>query len=133
MVGEDAQGKFRLSRVSKARLGTCHPLLVDLVEEALATSPLDFTVLCGYRGKDEQDLAVAQGNSKVKWPNSKHNSLPSRAVDLAPYPVDWDDLGRFRQLATHVMMTAQRMEIGLRWGGNFRFVDMPHFELQDIH
>ena len=40
----------------------------------------DCTILCGYRGKEEQEKAVSEGNSKLHYPHSKHNYNPSCAV-----------------------------------------------------
>jgi hypothetical protein len=72
-----------LSNSSKEKLDTCDPQLIKLVNEAIKY--FDFTVICGHRNKEDQDKAVAAGNSKTPWPTSPHNSLPSRAVDLYPY------------------------------------------------
>lgn len=133
----------KFGRHSLARLSTCHQDLQHVLTEAIATGP-DFTVLCGHRGKAEQDAACAAGLSKTPFPTSRHNSLPSMAVDIAPYPVDWNDYDRFRALADHILLTAARLGVPLRWGGDWdgdgktrsdgdtdeRFVDLPHFELK---
>ena len=42
--------------------------------------------------------ARREGRSKLSWLESKHNCEPSRAVDIAPYPIDWDDRERFSHL-----------------------------------
>jgi hypothetical protein len=90
----------------------------------------DFTVLCGHRGEEEQTRAYEAGNSKLRYPMSKHNSEPSMAVDIAPYPIDWDDIGRFQELAAIVLEEAALAKIPLRWGGNWKnFKDYPHYEL----
>lgn len=75
----------------------------------------------------------------MKWPKSKHNSQPSLAVDVAPYPIDWKDERRFILFAGFVMGIAKAKGINLRWGGdwngNFRvgddgkLFDAPHFEM----
>ena len=83
-------------------------------------------------------MAFLRGNSKVQFPNSKHNSLPSLAVDAAPYPIDWNDKKRFALFAGFVLGIAATKGIRLRWGGDWnmnyitldnRFDDLPHFEL----
>ena len=117
----------RFSRRSMAKLMTCHPSLREVLLEAIKV--YDFSVLCGHRGKEDQNRAVAEGNSRLSWPNSKHNSDPSMAVDLAPYPIDWDDLERFYYLATVVLAVACRKQIPLVWGGHWKMKDHPHFEL----
>ena len=125
--------KFSLS--SKQRLATCHPDLRRVCEALIKT--FDFAVVCGYRDKADQDKAVAEGKSKAKWPSSAHNKLPSRAVDLVPYPVDWSNIGRFKQLAAAFMAVANllkdRGEITseFAWGGNWKKLkDYPHFEIK---
>lgn len=131
----------RLGAVSQQRLDTCHPRLKLLVEEVSRRVPpeLDFTVLCGYRGEREQAEAVAAGRSTKAWPTSQHNSAPSHAVDLAPYPIDWTDDARFAVLAGFVLATAVELGIKIRWGGDWnqngrtrdeRLKDFPHFELR---
>lgn len=124
------------SQVSKDRLATCHPKLQALLNEAI--KHYDFTVLCGHRGKDEQDAAYNSGRSKVRWPDSKHNRTPSLAVDVAPYPVDWSDLDRFRRLAWFLkglgLGLGADLRLGADWDGDNditdqTFHDLPHVEL----
>jgi len=113
---------------SRARLDTCDPRLQEIMDEAI--KQIDFSVLCGYRSETEQNQAFASGNSKLKYPQSKHNSMPSKAVDIAPWPIDWNDLGRFRKLAETVKSIAAERGIDIEWGGDWTsFQDMPHFEL----
>jgi peptidoglycan L-alanyl-D-glutamate endopeptidase CwlK len=127
----------KFGKTSMKRLQTCHPDIARVLEQAIKNGP-DFSILCGHRTQAEQDKVVADGMSKVAWPNSKHNSTPSMAVDIVPYPVDWNDTNRFRVLAGYVLGIADAMGISLRWGGDWsrdfsekdeRFRDMPHFEL----
>lgn len=116
------------SKRSRDRLRTCRPELQDLFNEVV--KEFDCTILCGHRDADEQHSAVVKGFSKVDWPNSKHNTLPSCAVDVAPYPIDWEDIERFNRFAAFVKQTAERMGIEVRWGGNFKsFYDGPHWEV----
>lgn len=115
---------------SAARLLTCHHDLQRLFNEVI--KHVDCTILCGHRGEQEQNEAYALGHSKVRFPNSKHNPNPSMAVDVAPYPVDWNDLNRFREFAVIVKECAARMGIKVRHGGDWKgFPDWPHWELVD--
>lgn len=125
---------------STRELETCHPRLRQLFKEVV--KHFDCAVICGRRGKAAQDLAVAQGFSKVEWPNSKHNTaegVPSLAVDVVPYPIDWDDKKRFYHFAGYVRGVAQTMGLQIRWGGDWdgdkdlndqTFIDLPHFEFK---
>ena len=76
----------------------------------------DFTILETHRGKTTQNKYYKQGKSKLKYPESKHNCLPSLAVDIAPYPVDWEDTKRFYYLAGIIMSLADYHNVKLRWG-----------------
>lgn len=95
-------------------------------------------ILCGHRWQAEQDQAFRDGKSKLKWPQGKHNTLPSQTVDIAPYPVDWIVTHAFARLAGYIQCVADSMGIAIRWGGDWnqngktkdeRFLDFPHFEL----
>lgn len=124
------------SNLSEKRLSTCAQPLQDLLREAI--KHVDFTVLYGHRGQDEQDDAYRSGASTLKWPLSKHNQSPSLAVDVAPYPIDWNDTARFARLFGFIERIAQEKGIKIRWGADWnnnyrtkdeRLVDMPHIEL----
>ncbi len=134
------------SRTSADRLATCHPELQRLFNEVV--KHVDCTVLCGHRGEAEQNQAVKDGTSKTPWPQSKHNVSPSLAVDVAPWPVDWGNVGtpaqrasaiaRFRMFSGFVLGVASQLGIKVRSGGDWdmdfdlgdqQFVDLPHFEL----
>lgn len=117
-----------LSAISISRLKECHPDIQKVVE--LAASRFPMSVLEGHRGQVAQDKAYAAGTSKAKWPESKHNKMPSEAVDLAPVPLDWKNLPRFKKMAEVVLQAATDLGVPMVWGGNFKsFTDMPHFEL----
>lgn len=131
----------KFSKLSEERLATCHPELQRVMREAIRY--VDFSVIEGHRGKAAQDAAYAKGNSKVRYPNGKHNKAPSLAVDIAPYPIDWSNnakaLERFVYVAGFVMCSARRLGVKVRWGGDWSpdddmrnegtFRDYPHFEL----
>jgi hypothetical protein len=129
------QPKYKFGRASLERLETCHPHL-QLICRMLANYQ-DTSILCGHRGRAAQNAAYPK-YSKVQWPNSKHNSNPSVAVDISPWPINWEDVGRFRVQAGRFIQIADMLEIPVRWGGDFngdgltndRFIDLPHFELQ---
>ena len=92
----------------------------------------------GHRNQEDQEEMYEQGRSQLRYPKSKHNSLPSKAVDVAPYPIDWNDRERFTLFAGFVLGTAETMGVKLRWGGDWNrnwetadnsFDDLVHFEL----
>jgi hypothetical protein len=126
----------KYSQKSKDRLATCAQPLQDLFNEII--KHYDCTIVCGTRSKEDQDKAYAAGRSKVQYPNSKHNTFPSVAVDVVPYPIDWNDFNRFYMFVGIVRGFAAMMGIKIRcgadWDGDMEvkdqnFHDLPHFEL----
>lgn len=129
------------SKTSADRLATCHQKLQDVFNEVIRTH--DCMVLCGHRTKTEQEQAFSAKppRSKVHFPNSRHNSLPSHAVDVIPWPFkpeDWSDRERMAEFAAVVLAVAKHQGVKMRWGGDWngnkdwrdeKFLDMPHFEL----
>ena len=120
------------SKQSLARLNSTDERLVKVFTEVVKY--FDCTILEGKRTVDRQKMLVEQGKSKTM--NSKH--LTGKAVDVAPYPIDWNDRERFTYFAGHVMGIASKMGIKLRWGGDWdrdtqvkdnSFDDLPHFEI----
>lgn len=124
---------------STKELSTVHPKLQEILNEAIKY--FDFSIIQGHRGKVEQNGLLAAGKSKLEYPKSKHNQVPSLAVDIVPYPVDWKDTRRFSVLAGIMYTIAWQRGVKIRWGGNwsrdlvigFRkngFDDLPHFEIE---
>lgn len=118
----------KFSRKSIERLESCHVDLQYVFFEVIKHR--DITILCGHRDRIDQERAFKAGNSGLTWPHSLHNKKPSRAVDVAPYPVDWDDLNAFRELGGFVLGVASQLGVELVWGGHWRRLrDYPHFQI----
>lgn len=128
---------------SLLRLSTCDARLIDLMKTAIKDSPVDFSIVCGHRNKEDQDKACAEGKSKTPFPTSKHNSFPSQAVDICPCTADgkadWNNRAAYVAIAAHVLGLAKDKGLHIRWGGDFHedgnkttndAWDMPHFELR---
>lgn len=127
----------KFGKESLAKLATCDERLQKIFKEVI--KGIDCQVLEGHRGQKAQDAAFAAGNSKLKWPKGEHNATPSRAVDVAPWPVDWKDMRRFDFFAGYVKGTAAQMGLKVRWGGDWdsdndlkdqKFNDLVHFEIE---
>ena len=151
--------KFVLSKLSLSRLKDVNPELVQVVKRAIEITPQDFMVVEGVRSKEQCYINYGKGRTvaqctakgvpaqyaqpklaKVTWLNnplsSKH--VTGKAVDLVPYPVDWNDLTKFDQVAKAMFAAADELGVSIRWGadwdndGNYREkgeYDSPHFEL----
>ena len=125
-------------RKSRERLATCDDRLQKVFNEVIKY--WDCSVLEGHRDERSQDRLYSEGKTKVRYPMGRHNSKPSRAADVVPYPVDWKARERFHFFSGFVLGVARRMGITLRWGGDWnmnfevddnKFDDFPHFELVD--
>lgn len=140
---------YRLSPLSRSRLKGVHPDLVRVVERAITLSAADFMVLEGVRTPERQRALYAQGRTKpgkvVTWTlNSNHFVRADgfgHAVDLAPYPLDWEGPDRFPKfdaIARAMMAAANDLGVAIRWGADWDRdgkprergeSDSPHFEL----
>ncbi len=134
---------YYLSKYSNGNLSTCVEPLQRIAHAVIQA--VDFRVICGVRGESEQTAAFNSGSSEKEYPNSKHNKVPSLAVDIVPYHrlaphVRWKDTDSFIYLAGHVLMAAQMMGFVVRWGRDWNqnddltdenFFDYAHFELME--
>ena len=120
---------FQLGKRSQEKLEQANSDLYKLVSIAIKTSPIDFSVIESVRDERSQNEAYNSGYSMLRYPNSKHNSNPSNAVDIIPYPVDWTYIDRFKQLGKHIKQVAKRLNIDIEWGGDWRtFKDYAHYQ-----
>lgn len=143
------------SQKSSDRLKTCSYDLQVILNEVV--KHFDITILEGHRGEFKQNQLLKDGKTQVKWPDGKHNSYPSKAVDISPFPVPekwgaltrnmtlkerdnaWKERLKFYQLASIVKFVADQKGIKVRWGGDWdgdgdyrdnRFEDLVHFEIR---
>lgn len=128
----------RFGAASFANLSTCDPQLIAVAEKVVLV--FDCSCIEGHRSKAAQNAAFNAGLSHLRWPNSEHNKVPSRAIHLVPYPIDWKDRDRFHYFAGYVKRVAIGLGIPLRWGGDWdgdwqtrdnAFDDLAHYELED--
>ena len=131
----------KFGRKSNLNLQTCHPDLKRLFREVVKT--YDCTVLWGHRGEDQQNEMYSSNPpiTKVQYPNSKHNSLPSKAADVAPW-INGRICFEPRQcydFAGYVKRVAEQLNIKLRRGADWdgdgdindqTFRDIIHFEIE---
>lgn len=118
----------KLSKRSIQKLNTCHSDLKRLIEAVALEEKC--AVICGFRGRYEQEKAYYEGKSRAKWGMSKHNMKPSQAVDVVPLPLDWNNIPSFEKLGAKIMQKADELGIKIKWGRDFNGLkDYPHFEL----
>ena len=123
---------YSFGKTSLKRMDGVHPLLRECAERALSYGLLDLTVppYGGLRTIDDQRQLVAKGASQTL--NSLHRKQQSgygHAIDLAPYPIDWNNITRFAMVGSLMFRAAGDMGIEIEWGGHWkRFKDYPHFQ-----
>lgn len=155
-----------LGERSRKNLLAVHPDIVRVVKRAAVDAPphLDFMVLEGVRTRTRMMEIYGQGRSvvqlqkhkipavyakpnmkKVSWLSNPFNSKHAiqhdgygHAVDLVPWPIDWNNLQRFNALARLILDSAKAEKVNLLWGcdwdndGNPREkgeTDSPHFQI----
>lgn len=154
---------YTLGQASRAKLDTVDPRLRKVVERAIEITEQDFVVLCGVRAQREQyqlyakgrhvaelraagvplDILAQPGEPKVTWTlHSRHcpdtKTGLSNAVDLCPFPIDWNHLAKFDAVSRAMRQAAREIGVSIRWGADWDDdgksrekgeSDSPHFEL----
>lgn len=130
----------KFGKRSRDRLKGVDAKLVNVLNEVVKY--FDITIIEGLRSQERQDQLVAEGLSKTKF--GKH--VQGKAVDVCPYPIDWDSRDDFHYLGGFVLAVASQMGVKVRWGGDWnasslykgqrttkdnKFDDLVHFELLD--
>lgn len=108
--------------------------LVKLCEIVGATE--DIIVVYGARTVEAEREAIASGHSALTNPlDSKHVIDPiirpkALAVDVARFPIDWNDIAGFKALGANMKLAAANMGAPIVWGGDWSHLhDYDHFEL----
>ena len=126
----------QFSQSSLDKLTQCDPRLQNLFKRIV--EKYDCTILVGFRDEANQDKAYKTGHSQLPWPQSLHNQNPSLAVDVAPYPLNWNDKDRFYHFGGYVQGVAETVGLKIRWGGDWndnrdlhdqKLFDLVHFEI----
>lgn len=155
---------YKLSERSLERLQGVHPNLIKVVKRAIEISKQDFMVLEGVRTKERCMINYGKGRTatqcsakgipttyaspseaKVTWLNNPFNSKHclqndglGHAVDLVPYPVDWNTLSKFDRIGEAMKQAAKELGVNIRWGADWDSngklrekgeSDSPHFEI----
>ena len=130
----------KFGEASKENLSTCHEDLQRLFNEVI--KHWDCSVTEGYRNEERQNKAYRGGKSKVKYPNGKHNRVPSDAVDVVPYVLGKGIVWEERECLSFggfVVGISTQLGIRIRWGGDWdgdrdvndqSFNDLVHFEIK---
>lgn len=92
---------------------------------------------CTHRPLDEQDELYALGRTKpgkvvtkAKAGRSAHNYLPSFAFDVA-FKTASNELRWDRKYFNRFAELVKQIDPEIIWGGNWRFTDLPHWEMPE--
>ena len=123
----------KFGKRSKERLKGVDRRLVSVLNELIKI--MDVTIIEGLRSEQRQEKLLKAGSTKTKF--SKH--IEGKAVDLAPYPIDWEDRDRFHYMGGMIRGIAKQLNVNVRWGGDWdsdgetkdnRFDDLVHVEIK---
>lgn len=124
---------YKFGKRSRERLKGVDARLVNVLNELIKM--MDVTVIEGLRSAERQKELLAKGATKVKY--SKH--MEGKAVDIAPYPIDWENRDGFYYMGGMVRGIAKQLNIDIRFGGDWdsdgdtkdnNFDDLVHIELR---
>ena len=124
---------YKFGKRSRDRLRGVDVRIINILNELIKI--MDVTVIEGLRSADRQKELLAKGATKVKY--SKH--MDGKAVDIAPYPIDWKDRDRFHYMGGMIRGIAKQLNVPIRWGGDWDsdgevkdtgFDDLVHIEIK---
>ena len=125
---------YKFGKRSRERLKGVDARLINVLNELIKM--MDVTIIEGVRSAKRQEELLAKGATKVKY--SKH--MEGKAVDLAPYPIKWDDRDGFYYMGGMIRGIAQQLGYKVRFGGDWdsdgdtrdnSFDDLVHMEILD--
>lgn len=134
---------YHFSDRSLSNLSTCHQDLQTLFKTVIKHR--DCTIVSGHRTPEEQNKLYKQGRETegniVTYKDgydkkSNHNHMPSRAVDVVPYPSLYSDhkeireFGNFVQGVATMLRAYGALEHDIVWGGTWDWEDSPHYEIK---
>ena len=96
---------FKFGKKSKERLKGVDVKLVNVLNELIKI--MDVTIIEGLRSEERQKELLAKGATKVKY--SKH--MEGKAVDLAPYPIDWKNRDGFHYMGGMIRGIAKQLGV----------------------
>lgn len=127
---------YRFGKRSRARLKGVDSRLVNVLNELIKI--MDVAIIEGVRSEETQYKYFLDGKSKLDGKNKKSKHQLGKAVDLAPYPINWKDNTRFYYMGGMIRGIAKQLNLKVRWGGDWdsdgetkdqTFMDLVHIEI----
>ena len=103
----------KFGKRSRERMKGVDSRLINVMNELIKL--MDVTIIEGLRTKERQEELVAKGASKTKF--SKH--IEGKALDVAPYPIDWENRDGFYYMGGMIRGIAQQLGYDIRYGGDW--------------
>jgi peptidoglycan L-alanyl-D-glutamate endopeptidase CwlK len=123
----------KFGKRSREKMRGVDSRLINVMNELIKL--MDVTIIEGLRTKERQEELVAKGASKTKF--SKH--IEGKALDLSPYPIDWENRDGFYYMGGMIRGIAQQLGYDIRYGGDWdsdgqtkdnNFDDLVHIEIK---
>jgi len=127
----------RFGKRSKERLKGVDARLQNVLNELIKI--MDVTIIEGMRSDEKQKEYFDKGKSKIDGITKKGQHQLGKAVDLAPYPIDWNDRDTFYYMGGMLRGIAQQLNLNVRYGGDWdsdgktkdnNFDDLVHVEIR---
>jgi len=123
----------KFGKRSREKMRGVDSRLINVMNELIKL--MDVTIIEGLRTKERQEELVAKGASKTKF--SKH--IEGKALDLSPYPIDWENRDGLYYMGGMIRGIAQQLGYDIRYGGDWdsdgqtkdnNFDDLVHIEIK---
>ncbi|MFQ3578526.1 MAG: M15 family metallopeptidase [Bacteroidales bacterium] len=133
---------FKFGALSIERLAGVDTRLVELMQQALAHSPVDFGIayMGGLRTAHEQNELYRKGATKIDGYSKISKHQVGKAIDVLPYingKPNTSNINAYCIIAGVVLAIAHLKGLDIVWGGTFgaggaewNGWDKPHFEIR---
>lgn len=140
---------FSFGKQSLNNLKDVDDLTRELCDKALEESDIDFSVICGYRSKDEQAILYSEGKTELDGVNRISAHQLGFAIDVLPYTIDsngsrldcwnynnpkvkvaWAEVHRAFLRAARLMNIT--LELGVTYIMNDGSYDYPHIQIEGV-
>lgn len=128
---------FKFSQKSLEKLNSIDPKLKFLAEEVLKISPIDFSIIDGFRDRVKQNELFTAGKSKCDGYKTLSKHQLGQAIDILPCKEKYNYSRDIFILVGLFIAVAKQMNINIRVGALWdysstkdnNFVDAYHIEL----
>lgn len=114
----------------EAKLAQADPYLATWFRDHVKPFHHDIHVSWSFRDATDQETAFRDGKTKLHYPDSPHNLLPSRAIDLFQLDASGHAVWCPRPFAALDAYNKTNC-LSILWGGEFKSLgDYDHFQIK---